>query len=155
MTSDDARHWLLDPTVDFLNHGSYGACPRPVLEVQQAWRERLETEPVRFLSHELPGHLAVARAALAEFIGADEAGLAFVTNATTGVNTVLRSLRFKPGDELLTTDHEYNATLNALRRRPRATVPVSSSPGSRSPSRRQVRSRRPCSGQSPRGPGSR
>ena len=112
MTSPDAKHWLLDPTVDFLNHGSYGASPRVVLDVQQRWRERLEAEPVRFLSNELPGHLGFARAALAAFVGADEAGIAFVTNATTGVNAVLRSLRFRPGDELLTNDHEYNATLN-------------------------------------------
>jgi isopenicillin-N epimerase len=106
--------WRLDPSVTFLNHGSYGACPEPVLAVQREWRDRLETAPVRFLSHELPGHLAEAREAIAAFLGADAAGLAFVPNATTGVNTVLQSLRFDPGDELLTTDHEYNATINAL-----------------------------------------
>lgn len=106
--------WGLDPAVTFLNHGSYGACPEPVLASQRAWRDRLEAEPVRFMDRILPDALADARGRIAAFLGADPEGLAFVSNATSGVNTVLRSLRFEPGDELLTTDHEYNATLNAL-----------------------------------------
>ncbi len=107
--------WRLDPAVTFLNHGSYGACPEPVLSVQRAWRDRLEAEPVRFLSGDLPSLLADARAAIGAFLGADPDGLAFIPNATTGVNTVLQSLHFEPGDELLTDDHEYNATINAMR----------------------------------------
>ena len=106
--------WRLDPAVTFLNHGSFGACPEPVLASQRAWRDRMEAEPVRFMDRVLPDALADARTRVAAFLGADPAGLAFVSNATTGVSTVLRSLRFEPGDEILTTDHEYNATLNAL-----------------------------------------
>jgi isopenicillin-N epimerase len=107
-------HWTLDPKITFLNHGSFGACPRSVLAKQQTWRTRLEQEPVRFFALELEELLDSAREKLAAFVGADAEQLAFVPNATTGVNTVLRSLRFQPGDELLTTNHEYNASYNAL-----------------------------------------
>ena len=111
----DRSPWLLEPEVSFLNHGSFGACPEPVLEAQRAWRDRLEREPARFLDRELEGHLDDARTDVAAFLGADPDGLAFVPNTTTGVSTVLASRRFGPGDELLACDHEYNATLNALR----------------------------------------
>lgn len=107
--------WGLDSGIDFLNHGSFGACPREVLEVQRMWQDRMEAEPVAFLARELEGLLETARAAVGDFVGADPDDLAFVPNATAGIATVLRSLRFNPGDELLTTDHEYNAILNALR----------------------------------------
>lgn len=110
----DPGHWLLDPEVTFLNHGSFGSCPRPVLAYQQQMRERLERQPVRFLVRELEPLWDQARATLAAFLGADANNLVFVPNATSGVNTVLRSLRFAPGDELLVTNHEYNACRNAL-----------------------------------------
>jgi isopenicillin-N epimerase len=97
-----------------LNHGSFGACPIPVLEKQQAFRAQLEAEPVRFFESELEPLLDESRRQLAQFVGADPAHVAFVPNATTGVNTVLRSLTFHPDDELLTTDQEYNASRNAL-----------------------------------------
>ena len=110
----DPRLWLLDPAVTFLNHGSFGSCPRAVLEFQHGIRERLERQPVRFLVRDLEPLWDAARAALAEFVGANSDDVVFVANATTGVNTVLRSLQLRAGDELLVTNHEYNACRNAL-----------------------------------------
>jgi isopenicillin-N epimerase len=113
MPSEHARHWPLDPAVDFLNHGSFGATPRIVLEAQAAWRDDLEREPVRFMVERYEPELAAARNAVAAFVGADAADLGFVTNATAGCNAVLRSLDLAAGDEILTTDHAYNAVKNA------------------------------------------
>jgi isopenicillin-N epimerase len=106
--------WALDPAITFLNHGSFGACPTEVLEVQSELRARLEREPVRFFLRESEALLEAARAALGTLIGAEADDLAVVNNATAGVNTVLRSLDLAPGDELLTTDHACNACRNAL-----------------------------------------
>jgi isopenicillin-N epimerase len=115
MPSDLAPLWPLDPAITFLNHGSFGSCPRAVLETQREWRDRLEAQPVQFLSRDLTGLLADARAVLGDFLGADPDDLAFVANATGAANAVLRSLRLGPGDEILTDDHEYNAVLNVAR----------------------------------------
>lgn len=115
MNSDFLRYWPLDPQITYLNHGAFGSCPWPVLQGQSEWRARMERHPIRFMDGELEGHLDHARAALAEFVHADPDDMAFVANATTGVNTILRALEFKPGDEILTTDHEYNACINAIR----------------------------------------
>ncbi|MCI0339554.1 MAG: aminotransferase class V-fold PLP-dependent enzyme [Planctomycetales bacterium] len=109
-----AEHWTLEPGVDFLNHGSFGACPRPVLEEQERLRRRLESQPVRFFMREMEGLLAEARATLAAFVGADPEDLAFVRNATTAVNAVVRSLPWRGDDEILTTDQAYNACRNTL-----------------------------------------
>lgn len=114
--SDLRHHWLLDPDITYLNHGAFGACPRPVLHVQDEWRARMERHPIQFHDVELEGHLAHARERLGEFVHAGPSDLACVPNATTGVNTVLASLEFAPTDEILTTNHEYNACLNAARR---------------------------------------
>lgn len=108
------RFWLLDRNVTFLNHGSFGACPRPVLEIQAKLRSQLENEPLRFFGREWEPLLDASRGKLANFVGADAEDLVFVPNATTGVNAVLRSLVFGCDDELLTTNHEYNACCNAL-----------------------------------------
>lgn len=108
------QHWLLDPQITFLNHGSFGATPRAVLEKQSELRAQLEREPVRFFVRELEPLLDEARQAIATFIGADPEGLAFVQNATAGVNAVLRSLDLDQHDELLVTNQEYNACRNIL-----------------------------------------
>jgi isopenicillin-N epimerase len=108
------EHWLLDPTITFLNHGSFGAAPKAVLAKQNELRTQLESEPVRFMVRELEPLLDEARTVLAEFVGADPAAIAFVPNATAGVNAVLRSLDLDRHDELLVTTHEYNASRNAL-----------------------------------------
>ena len=101
--------FLLDPDLTFLNHGSYGACPAPVFEAYQAWQRELERNPVQFLARRFEGLLGEARAALAAFVGARAEDLVFVPNATSGLNAVIRSLRLEPGDEVLTTRHEYGA----------------------------------------------
>lgn len=108
------HHWLLDKNVYFLNHGSYGASPIPVLDYQNSLRQRLERQPLHFLARELEGLLDQARIELAHFINADADNLAFIPNATFGVNTVLRSLCFEPEDEILITNHTYNACRNAV-----------------------------------------
>jgi isopenicillin-N epimerase len=112
----DGRHqalreeFLLGPDVVFLNHGSFGACPRPVFERYQAWQLELERQPVEFLSRRLPGLLAHARAELAAYLGTAADELVYCPNVTTGLNVVARSLPLGPGDEVLTTDHEYGAS---------------------------------------------
>ena len=108
-------HWLLDPEIRFLNHGSFGACPRVVLELQSELRARLEREPIQFFLRQLERLLDEARAEVAAFVGARPEDLGFVRNATTGVNAVLRSLRLEPGDEILVTNHGYNACTNVAR----------------------------------------
>jgi isopenicillin-N epimerase len=111
--SDLAAQWTLDPSVTYLNHGAFGACPRVVLEEQAEWRARLEREPVRFYIGELEARLDEVRARVGELVGADPADVVFCANATTGVNTVLASIPFEAGDEVLVTDHGYPACLNA------------------------------------------
>jgi isopenicillin-N epimerase len=108
------QHWTLDPDITFLNHGSFGATPRVVLEKQNEYRAQMEREPVRFFVRELEPMLDAARSELAAFLGAEAEGLAFVPNATAGVNAVLRSLDLDKFDELLVTTQEYNACRNIL-----------------------------------------
>jgi isopenicillin-N epimerase len=109
-TKADLRDlFLLRPDIVFLNHGSFGACPKSVFETYQAWQLELERQPVEFLGRRFAGLMRTARQALAAFVGADTDDLVYVPNATTGLNAVARSLRLEPGDEVLTTDHEYGA----------------------------------------------
>ena len=111
-----ASAWTLDGSVAYLNHGSFGATPARVLAAQQELRAELEANPVAFLIRKLPGLLETVRAEVAAFLGADAAGVVFVDNATTGMQTVIAQARLGPGDELLTTDHCYPAVLAQLRR---------------------------------------
>lgn len=108
--SDDIRSlFLLRPEVAFLNHGSFGACPRQVFEEYGRWQLELEAQPVEFLGRRAPVLLREARKQVGEFVGADANDIVFTINATMAVNTVARSLNLGPGDEILTTDHEYGA----------------------------------------------
>ncbi len=107
--------FLLRPDVVFLNHGSFGACPRSVFEAYQAWQLELERQPVEFLGRRFETLMREAREALGAFVGAAADDLVYVPNATTGANIVARSLPLEPGDEVLTTDHEYGAIDRAWR----------------------------------------
>lgn len=101
--------FLLDPSVTFLNHGSFGACPKPIFEAYQRFQLELEKEPVVFIQKKLPQYLKQAKAPLAEFIGCEAEDFFFVPNPTVAINTVMRSLKLQPGDEILSTNHEYGA----------------------------------------------
>ncbi|HZQ09556.1 MAG TPA: aminotransferase class V-fold PLP-dependent enzyme [Anaerolineae bacterium] len=101
--------FLLDPSIIFLNHGSFGACPRPVFEEYQRWQRELERQPVEFLGRRFDDLLRAARQSLAQYVNCDADDLVYVPNATVGLNIVARSLALKPGDEILSTDHEYGA----------------------------------------------
>ena len=111
-----ARHWDLDPNTVFLNHGSFGATPRAVLKRQSELRTEMERDPVAFFTRRHEPLLDEARRRLAAFLSADPDAIALIPNATTGVNTVLHAFPLESGDEVVVTDHEYNACRNALDR---------------------------------------
>ncbi len=106
------EQFLLDPGITYLNHGSFGACPRPVFDEYQKWQCRLERQPVRFFVHEFLEELHKARMVLGEFVNADPDNLVYVPNVTFAVNVVAQSLPLQEGDEVLATDHEYGACDN-------------------------------------------
>ena len=101
--------FLLRPDIIFLNHGSFGACPRPVFERYQAWQLELERQPVEFLGRRYDALMAESRAVLANYLGTSAQNLVYVPNATHGLNVVARSLALQPDDEILSCDHEYGA----------------------------------------------
>jgi isopenicillin-N epimerase len=103
----ERNSFLLDPEVVYLNHGAFGACPQRVFDVYQAWQRELERAPIDLVERRLEDELAQVRAALGQYVGVPAANLALVLNATTAMNAVLRSLALGPGDEILTTVHEY------------------------------------------------
>ncbi|GHO58592.1 aminotransferase class V-fold PLP-dependent enzyme [Ktedonobacter robiniae] len=105
-----AEHFQVRPDITFLNHGSFGACPRPVFATYQQWQSALEADPVEFLGRRIDDLLREARLSLAAYLGTQADHLVFVPNTTAGVNIVARSLQLGPGDEVLATDHEYGAS---------------------------------------------
>ncbi|MBE2183123.1 MAG: aminotransferase class V-fold PLP-dependent enzyme [Anaerolineae bacterium] len=109
MPSLPKSDFLLDPSVTFLNHGSFGACPREVFAAYQQWQLELERQPVLFLGRRIEDLLREAMKPLAQYVNADVEDMAFVPNATAGVNLIARSLTLTPDDEILTTEHEYGA----------------------------------------------
>ena len=114
MRSHLARHWTFDPSRVFLNHGSFGACPDFVIKEQRMWQDLMEKEPVQFFEELMPDILAKSRTALGKFLSCNANDLAFVSNATSGVNTILRSLQFEQGDEILVPNHAYQACRNTI-----------------------------------------
>lgn len=110
------RHlWALEPEVTYLSHGSYGATPLEVLAVQQEWRRHIEANPVRAMFREYPRRVRESAAAIGELIHAAPEDVVFVESATSGMNAVLRSLEFQPGDEILVTNLAYGAITKAAR----------------------------------------
>lgn len=103
------EHFLLDPTVTFLNHGSFGAIPRRVFNVYQNWQRELEHQPVEFLGRRITELMSESRAALGDYLGTRADNLVYTQNVTISLNIVARSLELGPNDEVLTTDHEYGA----------------------------------------------
>jgi isopenicillin-N epimerase len=129
--SDYIKYWRLDDEYIFMNHGSFGATPKAILDKQREYRDKLENEPVRFFIREAEELFFGSKKKLSKFVNADEKDIVFVSNATYGVNAVLKSLVFKSGDELLTTNHEYHScknTLDYVAKRNRANVVVADIP---------------------------
>ena len=106
--------WALAPGTVFLNHGSFGACPKAILKIQNDLRREMEAQPVQFLWRRFEERLEPARGTVAKFVGARPRDLVFVGNATIGVNAVFRSIVLRRGDEILVTNHAYNACRNVL-----------------------------------------
>jgi isopenicillin-N epimerase len=109
MLQDVRQHFSLDPKIVYFNHGSFGACPRPVFETYQAWQRELERQPVDFLDRRAQSLMAEARARLASYVGCDADDVVYFPNPTTALNMVARSLELEPGDEVLSTELEYGA----------------------------------------------
>ena len=110
-----AEQWMLRPDIAFLNHGSFGAVSRKVFEIQNQWRKRIEAEPVEFLGRENDALVAEVKRHVGDWLHMRPQDFGLMTNATEGVNSYLRSLSLKPGDELLTTNHVYNAVRQTMR----------------------------------------
>ncbi|MBT3314851.1 MAG: aminotransferase class V-fold PLP-dependent enzyme [Anaerolineae bacterium] len=103
------NHFLLDPNITFLNHGSFGACPKPVFDIYQQWQRKLEERPIEFLGRNAFSLLAESREKLADYLNCAARDLVYFPNPSTAINMVVPNLDLQPGDEILTTDHEYRA----------------------------------------------
>jgi isopenicillin-N epimerase len=118
-TTHDPAHWrkkwALADDVIYLNHGSFGPCPKSVLQARQEWFEQVERDPMDFFLRRLEGHLDEAAHCLGELVGADGSDLVFVDNATAGINIVAANVPLEPGDQVLLTDHEYGAVTRIWR----------------------------------------
>ncbi|MEE2789893.1 MAG: aminotransferase class V-fold PLP-dependent enzyme [Myxococcota bacterium] len=114
MPSSLARHWCLDPSITFLNHGSFGACPTAILDYQSALRARVERQPVQFYLRDAWSLVDEARCKVSSFVGAKAENFAFTRNATSAVNAVLKSMTFEQGDEIIVTSHGYPACKNIV-----------------------------------------
>lgn len=114
MENNFKKYWRIDENITFLNHGSFGATPIPILEKQAELRNLIEKEPVKFFVRDYEEYYENARISLSNLIGSSQKDIVFVPNATTGVNTALRSIPLKENDEIIVTNQEYNACRNAL-----------------------------------------
>ena len=112
--SEFAKYWSINPNTVFLNHGSFGATTKLVLEEQDKLRNQLESDPVWFLEEVVEEMWLDSILSLSNFLNADPKGMAFLSNATSGVNTVLKSLSLNPGDEIIVPNHTYQACWNAV-----------------------------------------
>src|SRR5690242_11773401 len=115
LRDDLISEWMLEPGVDFLNHGSFGALPRAVFDEQTGWRRRIEAAPVEVISRRRLELIDAVKQPVGAWLGMRPGDFGLVTNATEGVNAVLHSLQFGPGDELLTTTHVYHAVRQAMK----------------------------------------
>ena len=113
MKNNIRNQFILDPDITFLNHGSFGACPKPIFEDYQHWQKKLEQQPVLFSTDIVYKQLKKSRTALGGFVGCDEQDLIFFQNPTTAVSNIILSLNLKPGDEILMSNHEYGALVRA------------------------------------------
>ena len=111
--NDKKDLFLLDPDITFLNHGSYGACPKPVFKEYQDWQKKLENQPVQFMTNQVYLAMEKSRESMSEFVGCDAEELIFFQNPTTAVTNVIYNLDLKPGDEVLMSNHEYGALVRA------------------------------------------
>ena len=105
--------FLLDPDITFLNHGSYGACSKPVFKEYQNWQQKLENQPVQFMTNQVYSAMEKSRESMSQFVGCDDEELVFFQNPTTAVTNVIYNLDLKPGHEVLMSNHEYGALVRA------------------------------------------